>query len=156
MAFTTISRRGIALIFFAGSLVAACNDDGKPDESETNETSFAGADSGEPESCAAACVGNTECFRGTLAFPDPECDACVRERCCADLQGCFGDETFSSAPPCAEHYACLYGGDAVCDAASYEEYYECQAQMEGRCRDNAEQQNAAEALRMCALDCGCA
>ena len=168
---TELSRIALVLLLCAAGGGACVGEDDR-DASATDTGSSTVADGTAPGTCEPACVGSAECFEGqlcqsdatnlggacggTLAFPDPQCDACVRETCCAELQGCFGDETVRAATVCAEHYACVTTNAPDCsEAVSFAEYEACAAQTPSECSGTAEQHNAVQALRACALDCGC-
>lgn len=56
--------------------------------------------------CIGGDTGTAEC--GTnVATMNPACDECTHANCCAEVQGCFGDETQMGETPCLQLNNCI-------------------------------------------------
>lgn len=102
--------------------------------SAQSTTAPAESSSGSPDSsggatCDPPCDAGQECVGGTcfdmpgdsttgeppmecglavqLNFPNPACGPCAQDACCAELQGCFGDETTMEMTECLQLNNCI-------------------------------------------------
>jgi hypothetical protein len=95
----------------------------------TTEASTGSVDSTGAVPCVPSCEAGQECIAGTcldmsdssstgeppaecglavqLQLPNPACVPCAEASCCAELQGCFGDETMTEETECLQLNNCI-------------------------------------------------
>jgi hypothetical protein len=79
-----------------------------------------------------------------LSFPNPACGPCAEDACCAELQGCFGDETTMEMTECLQLNNCI-----AMNCATAMTLMEAQACVDEMCTDFAASFNTWIAYQSC-------
>lgn len=135
------------------------------------QTTAPAESSGSPESsggvtCDPPCDAGQECVGGTcfdmpgdsttgeppmecglvvqLNFPNPACGPCAEDACCAELQGCFGDETTMEMTECLQLNNCI-----AMNCATAMSLMEVQTCVDDMCTDFSASLNTWIAYQAC-------
>jgi hypothetical protein len=125
-----------------------------------------GMDTSGGVTCDPPCEAGQECIGGTcfdmpgdsttgeppaecglavqLQFQNPECGPCAEANCCAELQGCFGDETTMEMTECLQLNNCIAMNCMM--AMSLMEVQEC---VDMNCMDFSASMNTWVAYQAC-------